>query len=687
MKCLIIAAGRGERLKSKHVPKPLLPVAGLKLIERTIATAQRAGIDTFFVVTGSRENEVDSFLENIATRRRVNITPIHNENWDKAENGLSVLVAKDYIKEDFVLLMADHIFEEETLKNLIQNGLNGNRLVLAIDTRISNNPYIEINDVTKVKYQNGKIENIGKQIEDYNAYDTGMFLCSPYFFSVLEKSMKKGETSLSNGVKTLAQEGLAGVFDIGNRFWMDIDTPNDLKKAEKLLYSKLAKPHDGWVSKKINRKFSTRIFTPLFLKLFPSISPNTVSIISALTGILGAILFFLHRGIWGGLVTQLASILDGSDGEIARLKKQESPFGNFFDALLDRYTDFFILSGAGFYLLTDPILKNLIGKPFFPVILSLSLLAVIGHIMVSYSSARALADFGYKYRGKWYAAGRGRDIRLFIVFIGGVFSALHPAFLLVTIAGIGILTNAIVLKRILVSYNMAFKNERETTPGKSIETIPPKIHKKSLPDAVIFDLDGTLADTMGQLINLATDMIVSNYHIPREEARKRYMETTGLDFATQLEIIFPGDEKNKKVAKEFEERKKSLILGNPLFPDALEALRYFKKNGVRVFVCSSTTDEMIREYFKRHQMDGLIYSFSGLKKGFSKESQIKNILENNKYIGEKVIFVGDSLKDGEIAKNLGIKFYGVERMFTNSDFSKRGLQSVKDLKEFITLFD
>ncbi len=680
MKCLIIAAGKGERLKSKHVPKPLLPVAGLKLIERTIVTANRAGIDDFYIVTGNRENEVDNFLEDIATRRKIKITHIHNENWDQAENGLSVLVAKDYIKENFVLLMSDHIFQEETLKGLIQNGLNGNKLVLAIDTRVKNNPYIEIDDVTKVKYKNGKIENIGKHIDNYNAYDTGMFLCSPYFFSILEKSMQKGKTSLSAGVKTLAEEGSAGVFDIGDRFWMDIDTPADLKKAEKLLYSRLAKPHDGWISKRINRKFSTRIFTPFFLKFFPSISPNMVSIISALTGILGAILFFFHKGFWGGIVTQLASILDGSDGEIARLKKMESPFGNFFDALLDRYTDFFILSGIGFYLLIDPLMKNLLGVLFLPVILFFSLSAVIGHIMVSYTSARALADFGYKYKGKWYAAGRGRDIRLFMVFIGGILSPIHPIFLLLTVAIIGLLTNAIVLKRIIVSYNLV-------TQGKIKPASTEYTSKFSLPDAVIFDLDGTIADTMGELINLATNMIASNYNISTQEARKGYLETTGLDFATQLEIMFPGDKRNKRVAEEFEERKKSLILGNPIFPDALDALKYFKDKGVKVFVCSSTTDEMIKEYFKRHQMDGLIYSFSGLKKGFSKANQIKNILENNQYRKDKVIFVGDSLKDGEIAKNLGIKFYGVERMFSGSDFSNRGLESVGDLKEFVGLFN
>ncbi len=686
MKCLIIAAGKGERLKSKHIPKPLLPVAGLKLIERTVVSAQRTGLDDFYVVTGNREEEVDKFLEELAKRRGIKITHIHNEDWDKAENGLSVLVAREYIRENFILLMADHIFEEETLKDLINTGLKDNHLVLAIDTRLNNNPYIEINDVTKVKYENGKIVNIGKEINNYNAFDTGMFLCSPHFFSVLEKSMAEGKSTLSASVKNLAKDNMAGVFDIGDRFWLDIDTPEDLKKAEKLLYSRLAKPHDGWISKKINRKFSTRIFTPLLLKIFPSITPNKVSLISAFTGIIAAILFFFHRALLGAIFIQLASILDGSDGEIARLKKLESPFGNFFDALLDRYTDFFILSAIEFYLLTDTILKNVLGILFFPAILFFSLSAIIGHLMVSYTSARALADFGYKYKGKWYAAGRGRDIRLFILFLGGLLVPLHPGILFASIIVIAILTNAIVLKRISISYKRA-NNKNLIEAPISGDKMHIANRRELLPEAVIFDLDGTIADTMGDLTNLATEIISANYDIPKDEAKKCYRETTGLDFATQLEIIFPGNKKNKEVAQQFEEKKKTLILGNPIFPDALHALKYFKERGVKVFVCSSTTDEMIREYFKRHNMDGLIYSFSGLKGDFSKAKQIENILKQNGYNKDKVIFVGDSLKDGEIAKNLGIKFYGVERMFSRSDFSNAGFSSVKDLENFTDLFN
>ena len=54
MKALIIAAGKGKRLKdiTKKTPKPLISLLGLSLIERVILTAKQAGIDEFFIVTG-----------------------------------------------------------------------------------------------------------------------------------------------------------------------------------------------------------------------------------------------------------------------------------------------------------------------------------------------------------------------------------------------------------------------------------------------------------------------------------------------------------------------------------------------------------------------------------------------------------------------------------------------------------
>ena len=68
---------------------------------------------------------------------------------------------------------------------------------------------------------------------------------------------------------------------------------------------------------------------------------------------LGAFLFFLGGYITlviGAILAQVASVIDGCDGEIARLKFQVTEFGGWFDAVLDRYADAFLLFGLIYYV-------------------------------------------------------------------------------------------------------------------------------------------------------------------------------------------------------------------------------------------------------------------------------------------------------------------------------------------------
>ena len=226
MKCLIIAAGRGKRLSQKGYPKPLLPLLGLTLIERTILTGARAGLQEFFIVTGYEGEMVEEYLSHLALQKNLRLHFLRNDEWESKGNGVSVLKAKDFLDENFILLMTDHIFEETTLIELMNKDWKNAQVVLASDFNIENK-LIDVSDVTKVSVKNNVILDIGKDIKKYNAYDTGMFLCSPGIFHALEESSQKGNTSLSGGVRILAREGTARAFSIKNHLWMDIDTKED----------------------------------------------------------------------------------------------------------------------------------------------------------------------------------------------------------------------------------------------------------------------------------------------------------------------------------------------------------------------------------------------------------------------------------------------------------------------------
>ena len=117
-KCLIIAAGKGMRLRSRGASKPLTPIFGIPLIERVVMTAMEAGANEFFVVTGYQADALQAFLQDLSHRLGIRITPIANEDWEK-ENGLSVITGQPYFQEPFLLLMADHLFDPAIARDLM----------------------------------------------------------------------------------------------------------------------------------------------------------------------------------------------------------------------------------------------------------------------------------------------------------------------------------------------------------------------------------------------------------------------------------------------------------------------------------------------------------------------------------------------------------------------------------------
>lgn len=337
MKALIIAAGKGNRLRKfdGDLPKPLHKVAGLSLIERAILSGKKAGITEFVVVIGYQGSRIQDFLEKKQKKLGVALTFVKNENWERP-NGHSVLSAQPFLNENFILLMADHIFDWEILEHLQKGKPQEGEVVLAVDERVDD--VFDLEDATKVKGREGHILEIGKRLEDYNTIDTGIFYCSRGIFSALERACQNGEGCLSEAIGLLASTGKARVFPIGRHFWQDVDTPEGLHHAEKVLLSTTTKDTDGPISKYFNRRISG--FLTRFLVKTP-LGPNQITWSALIIGLLSG--FFIAKGTYfnvalGGLVFQFASIYDGCDGEVAKLKMASTKFGEWLDTICDNIT-------------------------------------------------------------------------------------------------------------------------------------------------------------------------------------------------------------------------------------------------------------------------------------------------------------------------------------------------------------
>jgi|SRR5271165_1425209 len=228
--CLILAAGNGTRLRavSEGLPKPLVQFQGRPILEHVITRAQEAGIDRFVIVVGYRSDLIRRWFD-MHRLGKISITWVENPDYHKA-NGISVLKAKDEIRDTFLLLMADHIFEPETAKVLMKQPLRPEEVILAVDPNVDR--VFDLDDATKVRREGDRIVDIGKEIASYDALDTGMFLCSPVLFDKLESATRDGNCSLSDGMRQLARERNLRALEIGEAQWQDVDTPQALAHAE-----------------------------------------------------------------------------------------------------------------------------------------------------------------------------------------------------------------------------------------------------------------------------------------------------------------------------------------------------------------------------------------------------------------------------------------------------------------------
>ncbi|MGV8074447.1 MAG: CDP-alcohol phosphatidyltransferase family protein [Syntrophobacteraceae bacterium] len=185
------------------------------------------------------------------------------------------------------------------------------------------------------------------------------------------------------------------------------------------------KPSDRFILRWIKVHLSARV-TPRLLK-YAWLRPWMITLLSAGLGVLAGFIFALGSGWIAGSIAACAQVLDGVDGQFARITGQQSDAGAFWDSILDRYGDGAMVIGLIIYLIRLP----------FPlpsrVILILGALALIGSNLVSYSSARA-ESLGLDL-GKPTLANKGtRSAVMILCAWGSIVWAGFPAIALVYLA-------------------------------------------------------------------------------------------------------------------------------------------------------------------------------------------------------------------------------------------------------------
>lgn len=228
---ILLAAGEGSRLRSAAPLKPLCPVGDRPLIDHALFGLADAGLKRVVVVLGYGADQIEAHLAAATYPIAVETVRVADH---RKPNGVSVLAAEGHVAgTEALLAMCDHLVEPELYSRVAQaEDAGGARL--AIDRRIESD-WVDLDDVTCVQTRGERIVAIGKGLDTYDCFDTGVFTIGPALFAAL-RGLE--DPSLTEGMRVLAREQRAFNLDCSDIDWIDVDDQAALDKAEAWLRGK-----------------------------------------------------------------------------------------------------------------------------------------------------------------------------------------------------------------------------------------------------------------------------------------------------------------------------------------------------------------------------------------------------------------------------------------------------------------
>ena len=462
---VILAAGEGSRLRSARsaVPKPLVRLRGLSIAERSIAQLLTAGVERFVVVLGCDAVLVQHEFECVARRRRCHISFVKAENWENG-NGCSAAAAAPLVGDSpFLLTMVDHLLPPELIRNVLADPPAQDEVALAVDHDTEN--VFDLPDLTKVEVSGGRIAAIGKDLATWNASDTGLFYCSSRLFEWLARAHKQGKFSLTDGIRECLAQGWVRAIDVTGERWLDVDSPEAFQEAVHRIDAAMAKGgEDGFISQYMNRPLSRRLSVALSRT---PLTPNHITLLSFFMGLLGAVgLATTDPWFWiaGGILIQIASIVDGCDGEIARIKLLQSPQGGWLDTVLDRYSDMAI--GLAVTFAASQLHDTAWVWPA-------GFAATASFLTASYVTKEFQIRFQHPYPNNLVNKLKRRDLRILVIAVGATLG--HP---FVALLAIGSITHLAVFQILASAWHTTLALHPLPAPialtsrGRSPERVP-----------------------------------------------------------------------------------------------------------------------------------------------------------------------------------------------------------------------
>lgn len=233
VKAIILAAGDGGRLGShtEHLPKPLVPLDGVPLINYTLDALRSAGAGQAAVVLGYRAAQLRAALEQ--DPRGVRLSFVTNPEF-RGGQSRSLRAAREFASGGpSLLVMADHVLSPGIIHHLLDAWQEGGPTLVAVDSSAWPAAYVE--EATRVAVEAGSrlVTAIGKQVTPWDGLDTGAFLLAPDAWDALDAA--PADCELSEILGRLAASSRLAAVDVTGCFWYDVDTAEDLAAASAML--------------------------------------------------------------------------------------------------------------------------------------------------------------------------------------------------------------------------------------------------------------------------------------------------------------------------------------------------------------------------------------------------------------------------------------------------------------------
>lgn len=223
---VIMAGGKGTRLYpyTKILPKPLIPIGDVPILERIINRFTESGAKEFFVTVNYKRNMIKSYFEEIERTYEINYV---DEDIPLGTGG-SIRLIKKPINVPFIVTNCDTLIDIDYLDLLNYHRDAGNAISVVAALKNTVIPY----GVFEVG-QNGEIESIKEKPVISSLINTGMYIVNPELIDLIPENVMFHMPDLLDLVRR--KGGKIGLFPIGEDAFLDMGEFAEMKRMEEKL--------------------------------------------------------------------------------------------------------------------------------------------------------------------------------------------------------------------------------------------------------------------------------------------------------------------------------------------------------------------------------------------------------------------------------------------------------------------